>query len=338
MRGKGITYDTGFLNGGASTREHFDPAIVQREMRIIHDDLHCNVVRVTGGDPARLELAATYAAEAGLEVWISPFTCNLTRDALLDVITSCAVFAERLRMQGATVVLLTGSELSLFNIGFLPGETLTERLDLLAAPQRLSEQIGLVPARINDFLATAVAAARKRFGGRISYASLPFEGVDWTPFDIISTDAGYRSAEVAAHFRESIRAFVAQGKPAAITEFGCTTYRGAAERGGRGDAIIVWDERARPVGLNGDYVRDEGEQAAYLRELLDIFSTEGVDTAFASTFARYDLPHRSSPPDDLDMASYGVVKVLEESSGNTYPGMSWEPKAAFYALADAFRN
>jgi hypothetical protein len=338
MRGKGITYDTGFLNSGASTRERFDPAIVQREMRIIHDDLHCNAVRVTGGDPARLELAATYAAEAGLEVWVSPFTCNLTRDALLDVITNCAVFAERLRRQGATVVLLTGSELSLFNIGFLPGDTLRERLDLLAAPQRLREQIGQVPARINEFLATAVAAARERFGGKISYASLPFEGVDWAPFDIISTDAGYRSAEVAARFRESMRAFAAQAKPAAITEFGCTTYRGAAERGGRGDAIIVWDEHARPVGLNGDFIRDEAEQAAYLRELLDIFKAEGVDTVFASTFARYDLPHRSSPPDDLDMASYGIVKMLEQGTGVTYPGMPWEPKAAFYALADAYRS
>jgi hypothetical protein len=31
------------------------------------------------------------------------------------------------------------------------------------------------------------------------------------------------------------------------------------------------------------------------RELLDIFNAEGVDTAFANTFTRYDLPHRSAP-------------------------------------------
>ena len=39
---KGITYDTGFIRGGRS-REHVDPAVVERELRIIRDDLHCTV-------------------------------------------------------------------------------------------------------------------------------------------------------------------------------------------------------------------------------------------------------------------------------------------------------
>ena len=69
MRGKGITYDTGFFHAGVSTREIFDPEIMKREMRIIHDDLHCNVVRITGGNADRLELAAIHAVSAGLEVW-----------------------------------------------------------------------------------------------------------------------------------------------------------------------------------------------------------------------------------------------------------------------------
>ena len=47
----------------------FDPHILKREMQIIHDDLHATAVRVTGGDPERLEIAAAFAAEAGLEVW-----------------------------------------------------------------------------------------------------------------------------------------------------------------------------------------------------------------------------------------------------------------------------
>ena len=69
MRGKGINYDTGFLSAGTSTHEPFDPEIVRREMRVIRDDLHCNAVRISGGDPKRLEIAATHAAAAGLEVW-----------------------------------------------------------------------------------------------------------------------------------------------------------------------------------------------------------------------------------------------------------------------------
>ena len=39
-------------------------------------------------------------------------------------------------------------------------------------------------------------------------------------------------------------------------------------------------------------------------------------------------------PANFDMASYGVVKVLEGRHGHPYPDMAWEPKAAFAALAD----
>jgi hypothetical protein len=343
MRGRGITYDSGFLTASGSTHEPFAPDLVRREMQIIHDDLHCNVVRITGGDVDRLEIAATHAAAAGLEVWWSPFTNDLTTDELLALLADCAERAERLRQRGAEVTLLTGSELGLFTVGFLPGATLNDRLALLAAPQHLREHIAHVPARINAFLATAVAVVRERFDGKIGYAALPFEGVDWTPFDDIATDAGYRSADVADSYREGIRALVAQGKslgkPVAITEFGCTTHRGAADLGGRGDAIVEWGGDGKPLRLKGKHIRDEAEQAAYLRELLDIFDAEGIDTAFVNTFARYDLPHRrdtSDPREDLDMASFGIVKVLEDRYGHAYPAVPWEPKAAFTTLADVY--
>jgi hypothetical protein len=277
VRGRGITYDTGFFRSAssASTHEPFEPEAVGRELRVIGEDLHCNAVRVTGGDPDRLELAAGHAAEVGLEVWLSPFTCDLTTGQLLDLLADCAGRAERLRRQGAEVVLLTGAELSLFTVGFLPGDRLDDRLRLLTAPRRLRGLLAGVPARVNAFLAEAVEVVGARFGGRRSYASLPFEVVDWTPFDVVSTDTGYRSAEVADRCRDDVRAFVARatalGKPAAVTEFGCTTHRGAADLGGRGDTIVEWDDDGRPRRLRGSYTRDEAGQATCLEELLDVF-------------------------------------------------------------------
>src|SRR5258707_2727097 len=177
MHGKGITYDTGFLTPGGSTHEPFDPDLIQREMRIIRDDLQCKLVRITGGNVDRLAIAATHAAAAGLDVWISPFTNDLTTVELLAVLADCAERAERVRQRGAEVVLLTGAELGLFTIGFLPGATLSERLALLTAPERLRAHMAEVPARINDFLGKAVAVVRARFGGEISYAPPPFPGV-----------------------------------------------------------------------------------------------------------------------------------------------------------------
>ena len=336
MRGKGITYDSGFFNAGVSTHEPFDPEVVKREMRVIHDDLHCNAVRITGGNADRLEIAAMYAADASLEVWFSPFTCDLTTGELLDFLADCAERAERLRRQGAEVIFVTGAELSLFTVGFLPGDTLKDRLDLLAVPHRLRELLPQVPPRINDFLGKAAARVRERFGGKISYASIPFEGVDWTLFDFISVDA-YRSIAVANRYRDGIRALVAQGKPVAITEFGCATFQGAADKGGSSGMIVEYDNTT-PIRLDGDYIRDEAEQATCLRDLLDIFTAEGVDTAFANTFASYHLPHRRDPRTDLDMASYGVVKVFEDRLGHSYADMAWEPKAAFTALADYYHG
>jgi hypothetical protein len=337
MRARGITFDTGFINGGTNTRERFDTDVVLREMRVIRDDLHCGAVRLTGGDPDRLEIAAIHAANAGLEVWISPFTCDLTAGELLDLLADCADRAERLRLGGAEVVLLTGSEVSLCNVGFLPGDTFADRIALLSAPDRLRAALPAAPDRVNRYLGDAVALVRERFGGRVSYASLPFERVDWSPFDIVSTDAGYRSAEVADQFVDGVRALVARGKPVAITEFGCATFRGAADRGGRGGMIVEWNG-AVPVRLDGEYARDETEQVTYLREVLAVFEAEGVDSAFLNTFASYHLPHRADPREDLDMASFGVVRVLDEGAGLTYPGMPWEPKAAFAALAEAYRD
>ena len=336
MRGKGITYDTGFINAGTISHQRFEPDVVEREMRIIHDDLHCNAVRITGGDPNRLEIAARLAAKAGLEVWFSPFTCDLTNEQMLALLADCAERAERLRQQGATVVLVTGGELSLMNKGFLPGETLKERLDLLATPARLRELMPAIPARINDFLSQAVALVRERFGGGVTYASIHFERVDWTPFDFLSIDH-YRSIEIADRYRDSIRTLVAQGKPVAITEFGSATYRGAADKGARGAEIIEWIGGV-PTLRAGDHTRDEGEQASCVRELLDIFESEGVDTAFVFHFASYDLPHRQDHRQDLDLASYGIVKVMEDGFGVTYPDMAWEPKAAFKTVADFYRG
>jgi hypothetical protein len=338
MRAKGITYDTGFINKGVSSREPFNIAVVERELQIIRDDLHCTAVRITGGDVERLEIAAGLAAEAGLEVWFSPFTCDLTYEEMLDVLAGCAERAERLRRQGAEVVLVTGGEISLLNKGFLPGDTIGDRIALLADPPRLREGMAELPARINAFLGRAVAVVRARFGGRITYAAIPFERVDWQPFDIISVD-NYRSVEVAGQYGAAMRALVAQGKPVAITEFGSATYKGAADKGARGGEIIEWDhDTALPLGLDGDYVRDEDEQAMYLRDLLEIFMAAGIDSAFVFTFVQYQLPHREEPRQDLDRASYGIVTVYEDRFGHSYPDMTWEPKAAFHALAECYRG
>jgi hypothetical protein len=75
--------------------------------------------------------------------------------------------------------------------------------------------------------------------------------------------------------------------------------------------------------------------AAGGRQLHGIFAAEGVDLAFWFTFAGYGLGHDPAPRRDLDLASYGLVKMLPGGPGTGYQGLGWEPKLAFAALANA---
>jgi hypothetical protein len=335
-----MTYDTGFIRNGKISRERFDPWVVRRELAIIRDDLHCTAVQLIGGDPERLELAAGYAAELGLEVWFSPYPLELSPAEILSLFADCAWRAEGVRKSGAEVVFVAGVELSIMNYDFMPGDSVDERLGLLLSAPDRGEQLAGISARVNDFLGKAAAVVREHFRGRITYAAIPVERIDWTPFDIVTVEL-IRSAEVADQFRGGVRSLVAGGKPVAITGFGSAAYRSAGDRGGRFMEIIEYDQDSgAPLRLDGDYIRDEAAQAAYLTELLEIFDAEGIDATFVFLFALDSLPHRpdGDPRHDLDMASPGIVKILEGRRGGTYPDMTWEPKAAFTAIAECYRG
>ena len=155
-------YDTGFINAGVPTKEKFDTNIIKGEMHIIKNDLHCNAVRITGGDANRLETVAKLAAGEGLEVWYCPFTCGLMIDELARFLIDAAERAERIRSSGADVVFITGSEISLINKGFFKEETLAERLALITNPLKFREQMPQVQAKMKVFLADVVQQIRQQ--------------------------------------------------------------------------------------------------------------------------------------------------------------------------------
>ncbi|MCE7004010.1 hypothetical protein LWC34_14390 [Kibdelosporangium philippinense] len=306
MRARGITYDTGFLPGNGS-RPSFTPDIVRTDMAVIANQLHCDAVRITGGDSQRLKIAATHAAEAGLEVWFSPMPVDLPEDRLLPFFGECAQLAAHIPGE---VVFVTGCEMSAFCRGFIPGATYTERLQAMgSADMDWWISLGPVLHRLNDTLAQVAATVRTHFTGRVTYAAGPWEQIDWSPFDLVGIDA-YRAAYNKDTFRDELKQHFTHGKPVAVTEFGTCAYTGAGDRGG-----MAWTV---PDGA----VRDEQEQVRYFTELMEIFEADGVDTAFWFTFASY----ARTGADDL--GSYGVVHVTDEAQ--------WTPKQVFHALAAAY--
>jgi hypothetical protein len=334
MRRKGVNYDTGITPFGEElSRVSFDPAQVRREMGVIADDLGCNAVRITGRDAGRIALAAQHALAHDLEVWFSPFPCNLGADELIATFAAHARAAEELRRRSSRVVFVMGCELTMFDRGFIPGDTYAERIQHLLKPAVGGVKAEALIARFQAVLARALAEVRAVFKGPVTYASGPWEPVDWSGFDIVSVDL-YRDSSNRHTYRDRLRAYFASGHPVVVTEFGCCTYHEAAARGATGWAIV--DRAARPPVLTEAVQRDEAEQARHAVEMVDLLQAAGVDGAFWFTFAGWNYPHTADATTDLDRASYGLVKVLEGSGGLRYPDLPWEPKLAFDALAERY--
>jgi hypothetical protein len=351
---RGVCYDVGRVMWGQDWRPEFSAAEARRELQIIHDDLHCNAVRICGQDPGRLITAGALALDRGMQVWLSPELWDQNPGETLGYLAAAAGAAQDLhRHRPGQVVFSVGSEATLFMAGIVEGGSVFERLEHPDFWARI--QAGEHNGPLNAFLAEAAERVREVFHGPVTYASVPLETVDWSRFDVVSVDL-YREARIKDRFAEVLHRYGASGRPVAITEFGCCTYRGAADAGGRGFAILDISAPGRsstPPRLNGRYIRDETEQAHELTELLSIFDAAGVDATFVMTFAAPLNPTSDDPLYDLDMASYSLVRSFggrlgplgaaypqapwdRGRHGTTYPDLPWEPKESFKAVADFY--
>jgi hypothetical protein len=353
MKRRGVCYDVGRVMWGQNWRPEFSSAEIHRELQIIRDDLHCNAVRICGQDIERLVTAGQDALDQGLEVWLSPELWDHSARETLAYIAMAAEQAERLRRRRPDqLVFSVGSEATLFMSGIVEGNSVFERLEHPSFWEHVRSGDHNEP--LNAFLAEANDCVREVFRGSVTYASVPFETVNWSPFDFVSVDL-YREARIREGFADILRRFFVHDLPVAITEFGCCTYRGAADAGGRGFAIldITGGRDSTPAKLSGEYLRDEGEQAQELSEMIRIFDQAGVDATFVMTFGAPLNPTSADPMYDLDMASYSLVKSYggrlgplgaahpgapweRRRLGTVYPDMPWEPKASFRAVADAY--
>jgi hypothetical protein len=341
---KGVCYDVGRkYNDWFLTRQVFDPAATRRELRIIRDDLHCNAVRFQGTDIGRLMTAAADALKlGGLQVWLSPELFGKSREATIAYLAKAAAAAEPLREQfPGRLVFCVGTEASLFTRGIVPGRTTSQRI---AHIRQAGLRSGRYAPQLQAFLAEASDRVREVFHGPLTYASLPFEVVDWSLFDVIGVDL-YRNSRNEHRYAELIRPYLGQGKPVVNAEFGHSSYRG--DRPGlmelgeveTGSVLLhripLAGRLVRPRLGRGTHVRDEEHQARELTKTLGILDAEGMDGAFVWTFADPWLTY-SDPRHDLDMAATSLVKTYARGSGTTYPGLPWEPKPAFAAVASFY--
>ena len=327
MNRKGVCYDVGRVMMGSQWRPKFDLKQVHRELEIIKNDLHCNTVRICGLDLKRLEIAAEEALTRGLEVWLSPEMWDRSQEENLPYLEKAAEVAEALRQQfPGKVALSVGSEATLFTQGIVEGENFMQRLNNPSFWMNI--QAGKHNEPLNAFLAKAYRAVRQTFKGEVTYFSVPFEKVDWGPFDFVGVDL-YRDVRIKNVFDKVVKGCLAYDKPVVIGEFGCCTYRGADLLGGTGFIVIfgmmndyLGEKLSIPTPfaemlkiipkVDGHYIRDESLQAKEIIEELAAFDAVGVEGAFVFTFVSPTSAYNDDPRFDMDLGSFSLVKSYPE--------------------------
>jgi hypothetical protein len=341
---RGVVYDVGTVYSGAgwslNTRPRLDPAVAHRELEIIRHDLHCNAVRIRGRDIRRLIAVAGDALQQGLEVWLSPELFGKKEGRTLGYLIKAATAAEGLSQQWPDrMVFSVGSEATLFMRGIVAGRSIQERAASLIRDGKLGTHAG----PLNAFLARANESVRGAFHGRVTYAALPFEPVEWSLFDIVGVDH-YRDARVKDRYASMLKPLFTHGKPVVVTEFGMRAYKGADTSGALGFGIIdqrsVFLHQLPLIGrfvsqrlIDGDFTRDENLQARELIETLTILDAEHVHGAFVCEFVSAAATVSEDPKHDLDMSAMSLVKSYADTHGTTYPDLAWEPKESFKAVA-----
>ncbi|MEV6195700.1 abortive phage infection protein [Streptomyces sp. NPDC051920] len=322
---RGVVYEVG---AGETPATAWNIRDMRTDLHAIARDLHANSIKVTGDGVGRLAATATEAAERGLNVWLEPTLGDVPEREILDHLAETGRHAERLRRQGAGVHLSVGCEFVLYVPGIVPGANVQERVENLL---KGDFDPALMARRLHRFTAKAAKVGRSVFHGRLTYAAAQDEDVDWRLFDLVGIDYYSFFRRPSDHLRE-LAAYRRFGKPVAVMEFGCCTFEGAPERGGMGWDVV--DYTKQPPEIKAGLVRSERAQAAYLTDVLAAFEAMGLYSAMAYTFVTRDAPHRPQDPrHDLDMASYSIVKTIENRPGDPDAGVHWEPKESFHALA-----
>ena len=342
MKIKGMNYDIGieFRYGDSSSKLNlFNKEYLKRDLEIIRDELHCNAIRLSGTDVQDMIDGTEIVLQAGLDCWTSPHYIDAPLQDVEDKTQALAAGLEPLRAKypDHEVVIIYGCEMHHF-APFLPGDNYSERLAAIGQPD-FPQILADASAKLNDYFARVIPKMREVFGGRITYTTVTFETIDWTPFDIICLDQ-YKSMHNRDTFKQELTPFIemakAQNKSFVIPETGYCCFKGCSDHGAAGFMVLY------PVGdgkLNMEIERAEQEQADAFTDVLTDIDSLDVEGVFAFTFVYSQMPHvENDPIHDLDMAGFGIVKTYPDGKmGSTYEGVNWEPKEAFYAIRDFYK-
>lgn len=346
MKYRGVVYDVGLqFNPGQYSVEEFNPQLVDYDMTVIADSLHCNAVRIEGEDIDRLETATVIADQKGLKVFFNPWLMNKDAEEVAAYMAKAARTAERLRKKGIDVTFVAGCEYSLFNYGVFDGNSVDKRIkslmklqELQDKPQKLKETIDNATMKLNKILAKIVKGVRENFKGEVTYSAGMWENVAWTMFDVIGLDF-YRYNQTDEEYIAELDNYKKFGKPIIAMELGCCAFEGAGPLGSYGHAKLQGVDKNGNGIYEGGIVptRSEKEQADYYEQQIRLLANTDIDGVFIYVFSFPLSPYRENGLDS-DMTAYPIVKTFPKDDPRSSQMPPWQPKEAFHRIAATYKD
>ncbi|MET9226613.1 hypothetical protein [Lentzea sp. NPDC003310] len=327
----GVCYDTGVLHavGDPLSRARWSRPQLEREIRLIAEDLRCPSITAFGTDLGRLAETTDTALRHGMRVFVQPRLYDHPQEEVLAHMAEAARTAEKKR-RGDEITFVTGCEHFLFTPGIIPGDTF---LDRIAAMPSITDWPAVI-RRFREFMAKAVEVTRREFCGRITYgaaAGADARWNDWSLFDLVGLDY-YQHFETDAEYTADLDGYRRWGKPLMVLEYGCCTFTGAAVAGGMGWDIV--DYEADPPVIKPGFERNEREQADHVARMLRVFAAQpDVEGSHLYSVITPDSPHHPTCRDrDYDMASYSLLRTIRERFDDENSPYRLEPKKSFHAF------
>jgi exo-beta-1,3-glucanase (GH17 family) len=321
---KGINYNAGIeYNSSINSNDKIDLKKLKEDLILIKK-LNCNTIRTYGSHIDKLIVYSEEMLKQGFNVWISPRLIDGNKKQTIKFIKKSSKEAEKLRKKYRKVVFIIGNELLIDSKAVFDAPNLFNRVDILKSYlnfksnlknevpklkkiyKSMQKFVEKTDKTIKNFVEILRIETSNNFKGKITYASLPFEEINWNNFNIVGVNL-YKNKWNADTYINELRKFKSHGKPVAITEFGTCPYKGSSKTGGSSFNIVDYKTKKIIKGI----IRDENEQSKYLKELINMYSKENIFATFIFDFKEEWKTHSKNPSRDLDLSSFGIVKVLK---------------------------
>ena len=324
---RGINYNAGIEYDSSVTRsDNIDIERLKKDL-LLMKKLNCNAIRMYGSHIDKLIVYSEEALKNGFHVWISPRLIDGNKQQTIKFVKEASKKVEQLRKKYQKVVFIVGNELLIDSKAVFVAPRIFNRVDFLKSyinfkfsiknefPQlrqtysSMRRFLERTDSSIKQFVEILRIKASKNFKGQITYASLPWEEINWKNFDIVAVNL-YKNQWNASTYDDELKRSKSFGKPVAITEFGTCAYKGASKFGGSAYDIVDYRTKTIKKGI----IRDENEQVNYLGELLGLYRKRNIFATFVFDFKEEWKTHSKNHRKDLDLGSFGIVKVLKNSN------------------------